>query len=102
MARVCLGGLGDHVGLVDCDQLPPAKVVQGSVPLLAFHHNARLFPLPYLASHRRAQYLWVPFCKRSLYYDVYVSRKGFCAGTHSQGADNGTGAPAGWNWILSL
>jgi hypothetical protein len=74
MARVRLGGLRDNVMLIDRDQLPPAEVVQGRVPLLALHHNARLFPLPHLASDRRAQHLRVPFCEGSLYVDMYVSR----------------------------
>ena len=72
VARLCLGDLGGPVGLVDRGQLPPAKVVQGRVPLHALHLDARLFPLPHLASDRRAQHLWLPFCEGSLYPDMYV------------------------------
>ena len=74
MACVRLGDLRDNVILVDRGQLPSAEVVQGRVPLLAVHLNARFFPLPHLASDRRAQHLRVPFRKGSLYLDMYVLR----------------------------
>ena len=74
MACVRLGDLRDNVILVDRGQLPSVEVVQGRVPLLAVHLNARLFPLPHLASDRRAQHLRVPFRKGSLYLDMYVLR----------------------------
>ena len=74
MACVRLGNLGGNVILVDRGQLSPAEVVQDRVPLLALHHNARFFPLPHLASDRRAQHLRIPFRKGSLYLDMYVSR----------------------------
>jgi len=70
MAGVGLGHLRTHVVLVDRDQLSPTGVVQGRVPLLALHHDARLFPLPHLAPDRRPQHLRVPFRKVRLHFDV--------------------------------
>lgn len=79
MASIRLGCLRNDVDHIYRDQLPPAEMVQGRVPLLGLYPHARLFPLPHLAPDCRAQYVRVPFCKIRLYFDMYVYRNVFLA-----------------------
>jgi hypothetical protein len=71
MANIRLGCLRNDVDHIYRDQLPPAEMVQGRVPLLGLYPHARLFPLPHLASDCCAQYVRVPFRKIRLYFDMY-------------------------------
>jgi hypothetical protein len=70
MAGVRLGYLRIHVVAIGRDQLSPAKMVQGRVPIRDLHHHARLYPLPHLASDRRPQHLRIPFCKVCFHLDM--------------------------------
>lgn len=68
-----------------------------------FHHDARFLPLLDLVAYRRFKDVRVPLCKRGLYYDLFVFWIAMSILLMiSVAIDNGTGAPAGWNWILSL
>ena len=72
MANVCLGGLRNDVDHIHRDQLLPAEMVQGRLPLFSLYPHARLFLVPHLAPDCRAQYVRVPFCQIRLHFDMYV------------------------------
>jgi|ERR1700722_10209808 len=104
MAGTHLGHLRGLARPFGRDYLFAAEIVLCHLQILHWHYYARLYPLRRLASDRGFKDIWIPFCERRLYDDLYAIFLYFrrCLCDASCPLDNGTGAPVGWNWILSL
>jgi len=102
MARPNLGYFRRSATLSRGYQLSPTSSLFAVFPVVYPPHDGGLLPLLDLAPHWSFQDLWVPFCQRCLYHDMYVIKQILSYGILNLAIDNGTGAPAGWNWILSL
>jgi hypothetical protein len=104
MASPHLGYIGRSAHSVGGHQLLATEDVLRYLQVWDRHHDAGFLPLCYLASDRCLEDIWFPLSQRCLYYDLYVSHELAFSDQVSRHSilDNGTGAPAGWNWILSL
>lgn len=83
-------------------QLPSTQVVFERFQVLDCSDDGGFLPLCHLASDRGLENVWFPIRKRRFHDDLYVRSFRVRSYLFIPRADNGTGAPAGWNWILSL
>ena len=103
MASIYLGRLGGSLGTLYCHQLFAPQNVYQCVPLLALHYDVGFLPLRHLASNWRVKDIRLPICEGSVHHDLYaLPLQRIYIVLMGCISDNGTGAPAGWNWILSL
>ena len=84
------------------DKLSSPSVLLDGIQVLYRTDDGGFHTLPNLASYRRFQDIWFSLSQGSFHYDLYVFSDSISLTEFQFSPDNGTGAPAGWNWILSL
>ena len=104
MASPHLGYIGRSAHSVGGYQLFATEDVLRYLQVWDRNHDAGFLPVSYLASNRRVKDVWLPLSEGCLHHDLYVPVEPIFLfrALYFLILDNGTGAPPGWNWILSL
>ena|SRR5271154_1155819 len=97
-----MGYLRGHTGGFGCDHLPPSENVLRDLQIWGIIPLARFLLMCHMAPDWCLEEVWVQVREGCFHDDMWVPIASILNFSLDQVPDNGTGAPAGWNWILSL